>query len=108
LAAENDQLRSLLTAAGIELDKNYTQMVLMEPENGNLRQQVFLKKNQPKRTYTTGKARLMTSAEMQKALLEDLQKKQMTELHGGSWWSARRWGSRASRERSRESAGQQR
>jgi hypothetical protein len=75
LAAENDQLRSLLTAAGIELDKNYTQMDLMERENGNLRQQVFVKKNKPKRMYTTGKARLMTSAEMQKALLEDLQKK---------------------------------
>jgi ribosomal protein L12E/L44/L45/RPP1/RPP2 len=81
LAAENDQLRSLLKAAGIELDKNYAQMVLMERENGNMRQQLHAKKNKPKRTYTTGKARLMTSAEMAQALLDELQKKQMAELH---------------------------
>ncbi|KAJ7187490.1 hypothetical protein GGX14DRAFT_611378 [Mycena pura] len=64
LAAENDQLRNLLKAAGIELDKNYAQMVLMERENGNMRQQLHAKKNKSKRTYTTGnlKARLMTSA----------------------------------------------
>ncbi|KAF8131352.1 hypothetical protein K438DRAFT_1948084 [Mycena galopus ATCC 62051] len=78
LAAENEQLRSLLNAAGVALDNNYAQMAL---ENGNLRQQLHAKKNKPKRTYTTGKARLMTSAEMHQALLEDLQKKQMGELH---------------------------
>jgi hypothetical protein len=44
LAAENDQLRSLLKAAGIELDKNYAQMVLMEQENGNMCQQLQAKK----------------------------------------------------------------
>ncbi|KAJ7194459.1 hypothetical protein GGX14DRAFT_476434 [Mycena pura] len=81
LAAENDQLRNLLKAAGIEVDKNYAQMVLMERENGNMRQQLHAKKNKPKRTYTTGKARLMTSAEMAQALLDELQKKQMAELH---------------------------
>ncbi|KAJ7765951.1 hypothetical protein DFH07DRAFT_810290 [Mycena maculata] len=37
--------------------------------------------NKPKRTYTMGKARLMTSAEMAQALLDELQKKQMAELH---------------------------
>ncbi|KAJ7198162.1 hypothetical protein GGX14DRAFT_470402 [Mycena pura] len=81
LAAENDLLRNLLKAAGIELDKNYAQMVLMERENGNMCQQLHAKKNKPKRTYTTGKARLMTSAEMAQALLDELQKKQMAELH---------------------------
>jgi hypothetical protein len=82
LAAENNPLRAFLKAAGIELDKNYAQMVLMDRENSNLRQQVFAKKNKPKRTYTTGKARLMTSTEMQEALLKDWQKKQMAQLHG--------------------------
>ncbi|KAJ7781961.1 hypothetical protein DFH07DRAFT_764959 [Mycena maculata] len=81
LAAENGQLRSLLKAAGVDLDKNYAQMVLMERENANMRQQLYAKKNKRKRAYTTGKARLMTSAEMAKALLEALQKKQMAELH---------------------------
>ncbi|KAJ6461719.1 hypothetical protein C8R45DRAFT_1027787 [Mycena sanguinolenta] len=81
LAAENDQLRTLLKAAGIELDANYAQMVLMERENGDMRQQLHAKKNKPKRTYTTGKARLMTSDEMAQALLEELQKKQMADLH---------------------------
>ncbi|KAJ7927408.1 hypothetical protein B0H13DRAFT_1971212 [Mycena leptocephala] len=68
LAAENDQLRTLLKAAGIELDANYAQML-------------HARKNKPKRTYTTGKARLMTSDEMAQALLEELQKKQMADLH---------------------------
>jgi hypothetical protein len=81
LAAENDQLRTLLKAAGIELDANYAQMVLMERENGDMRQQLHARKNKPKRTYTTGKARLMTSDEMTQALLEELQKKQMADLH---------------------------
>ncbi|KAJ7765456.1 hypothetical protein DFH07DRAFT_770164 [Mycena maculata] len=81
LASENEQLRNLLKVAGIDLDKNYAQMVLMERENGNMRQQLYAKKSKPKRTYTTGKACLMTSAEMQQALLDELHKKQMTGLH---------------------------
>ncbi|KAJ7724727.1 hypothetical protein DFH07DRAFT_783203 [Mycena maculata] len=81
LASENEQLCNLLKVAGIDLDKNYVQMVLMERENGNMCQQLYAKKNKPKRTYTTGKARLMTSAEMQQALLDELHKKQMTGLH---------------------------
>jgi hypothetical protein len=81
VAAENDELRRLLDAAGVELDKNYAQMMLMNRENEIMRQQLHAKKNKTKRTYTTGKARLMTSAEMMQALLEDLHKKQMGELH---------------------------
>ncbi|KAJ7204972.1 hypothetical protein GGX14DRAFT_459068 [Mycena pura] len=56
-------------------------MVLMERENSNIRTQLHAKKNKRKRTYTTGKARLMTSVEMRQALLDDLHKKQMGELH---------------------------
>ncbi|KAJ6510319.1 hypothetical protein DFH09DRAFT_1198436 [Mycena vulgaris] len=81
VAAENDELRRLLNAAGVELDKNYAQMMLMNRENEIMRQQLHAKKNKTKRTYTTGKARLMTSDEMMQALLEDLHKKQMGELH---------------------------
>ncbi|KAJ7189790.1 hypothetical protein GGX14DRAFT_607865 [Mycena pura] len=81
LAAENDQLRALLKAAGVELDRNYAQMVLMERENINIRTQLHAKKNKRKRTYTTCKARLITSVETRQALLDDLHKKQMGELH---------------------------
>ncbi|KAJ7152085.1 hypothetical protein C8R46DRAFT_1121944, partial [Mycena filopes] len=81
VAAENEELRRLLNAAGIELDKDYAQMMLMNRENEVMRQQLHAKKNKTKRAYTTGKARLMTSAEMMQALLEDLHKKQMGELH---------------------------
>ncbi|KAJ7246020.1 hypothetical protein C8J57DRAFT_1476261 [Mycena rebaudengoi] len=81
LAAENDELRKLLKVAGIELDKNVAQMALMQRENANIRQQLHAKKNKQKRTYTTGQARLMTSAEMHTALWQELQKKQMSKLH---------------------------
>ncbi|KAJ6449296.1 hypothetical protein C8R45DRAFT_1131143 [Mycena sanguinolenta] len=80
LESENEQLRNLLRAAGVELEKNQAQMALMDHENANIRWQLHAKKNKPKRTYNTGHARLMTSEEMQQALLEDLQK-QMAELH---------------------------
>ncbi|KAF7335145.1 DDE-domain-containing protein [Mycena venus] len=83
LAAENEQLRSLLKVAGYDLDQNYAQMVLMEHENKNLRQQLFAKKNKAKRAYTTGKARLMTSSEMQEELLKTFQRSQMAEMHVG-------------------------
>jgi hypothetical protein len=83
LAAEVDQLHSLLKGVGYDLDHNYGHMVLMEHENKNMRQQLFAKKNKVKRAYTTGKARLMTSTEMQEELLKALQKKQMAEMHAG-------------------------
>jgi hypothetical protein len=81
LAAENDELRNLLKVVGIELDKNVAQMALMQQENANIRQQLHAKKNKQRWTYTIGQARLMTSAEMHTALLQELQKKQMGELH---------------------------
>ncbi|KAJ7722234.1 hypothetical protein DFH07DRAFT_1007167 [Mycena maculata] len=81
MRAENDDLRRIARAAGVELEKNYAQMILMNKENARLRQQLHAKKNKPKRTYTTGHARLMTSAEMTQKLLEELQKKEMGELH---------------------------
>ncbi|KAJ7800084.1 hypothetical protein B0H14DRAFT_3786646 [Mycena olivaceomarginata] len=56
-------------------------MALMQRENANIRQQLHAKKTKRKRTYTTGKAQLMTSEEMMSALLDDLHKKQMGELH---------------------------
>ncbi|KAF8172588.1 hypothetical protein K438DRAFT_1772629 [Mycena galopus ATCC 62051] len=81
LAAENDELRNLLKAPGIELDKNVAQMALMQRENANICQQLHAKKNKQKRSYMTGQARLMTGDEMHAALLKELQKKQMGELH---------------------------
>jgi len=79
LAAENEQLRAIARAAGVELEKNFTQMVLMVGENGRLRKQLYAKKNKPKRAYTTGHARLMTGDQMRQALLEELHKKKTGE-----------------------------
>ncbi|KAJ7876711.1 hypothetical protein B0H14DRAFT_3787481 [Mycena olivaceomarginata] len=79
--AENEELRNLLKVAGVELERNHAQMALMQRENANIRQQLHAKKTKRKRAYMTGKARLMTSEEMMSALLDDLHKKQMGELH---------------------------
>ncbi|KAJ7733895.1 hypothetical protein B0H16DRAFT_1892605 [Mycena metata] len=81
LITENEELRRIARAAGVVLDQNHAQMVLMNAENERLRQKLHAKKNKPKRSYTTGHARLMTGTEMQQALLTELQKKQMGELH---------------------------
>jgi hypothetical protein len=83
LAAEVDQLHSLLKGVGYDLEHNYGHMVLMEYENKNMRQQLFAKKNKAKRAYTTEKLRLMTSTEMQEELLKAFQKKEMAEMHAG-------------------------
>ncbi|KAJ7595276.1 DDE superfamily endonuclease-domain-containing protein [Mycena floridula] len=81
LEAENKRLHDIAQAAGVMLEKSYTQMVLMDNENERLRKQLHAKKTKPRRTYMTGKARLMTSEEMRAALLEEEQKKTMKELH---------------------------
>ncbi|KAJ7598287.1 hypothetical protein C8J56DRAFT_1091505 [Mycena floridula] len=81
LMMENEKLHDLAKAAGVILERSYAQMVLMEQENERLRTQLHAKKSKQHRTYTTGKARLMTSEEMRDALLEDEQKKTMKELH---------------------------
>ncbi|KAJ7587314.1 hypothetical protein C8J56DRAFT_891183 [Mycena floridula] len=83
LAAENAQLRDIAQAAGVQLEKNFAQMMLMDHENGRLRKQLHAKKNPVRRAYNTGKARLMTSEEMLEVLLHDEQKKLMKVLHQG-------------------------
>ncbi|KAJ7670345.1 hypothetical protein B0H17DRAFT_1085886 [Mycena rosella] len=71
-AEENERLRYIALLAGIELEKNHAQMVLMDRENERLRKQVFMKKEKAKtkRSYTTGHTCLLTGAEMQAALLQ--------------------------------------
>ncbi|KAJ7689183.1 hypothetical protein B0H17DRAFT_1202537 [Mycena rosella] len=49
LAEENARLRYIADLAGLELEKNYAQMILMDRENARLRKQVFAKKAKPKR-----------------------------------------------------------
>ncbi|KAF7344314.1 DDE-domain-containing protein [Mycena sanguinolenta] len=83
MAAENAQLRSIAQAAGVELERNHAQMILMDQENARLRKQLHAKKHKRKATYNTGYARLMTGAEIQAELLKELQKKQMAEMHVG-------------------------
>ncbi|KAJ6540381.1 hypothetical protein B0H19DRAFT_1077793 [Mycena capillaripes] len=88
------QLRSIAKAAGVERERNYVQMVLMDKENAHLRQQLQAKKQKRGRTYTTGHARLMTGPEMQAEFLKELQKKQRAEmlLGGESRASCRKTG----------------
>jgi hypothetical protein len=80
LAEENAQLRYIAEMAGIELEKNYAQLQLMGRENTRLRNQIFAKKSKPKRSYTTGHARLLTGPEMIAALLHDEHVKSMKVL----------------------------
>ncbi|KAJ6616052.1 hypothetical protein B0H10DRAFT_2219791 [Mycena sp. CBHHK59/15] len=63
MIAENEDLHRIVKAAGVELEKSYTQTILMHKENTHLSQ-----------------ARLMTSMEM---LLEEVERKQIGELHKG-------------------------
>ena len=83
MATENAQLRSIAAAAGVELERNHAQMILMDQENARLRKQLHAKKHKRKAAYNTGFARLMTGAEIQAELLKELQKKEMAEMHVG-------------------------
>lgn len=77
LAEENARLRYIAELAGIELEKNYAQMQLMNRENTRLRAQIVAKKSKQKRSYTTNQARLLTGSEMVAALLHDHHVKSM-------------------------------
>jgi hypothetical protein len=58
------ELRMLVKAAAVHLEKDYIQMKLMDGENGRLRKKIFAKENKRKRkVFDTAKARLLTSQE---------------------------------------------
>lgn len=63
LWAQNIQLRQIIASAAVQLEKDYAQMVLMDRENGELRQIAFEKKAKPSKKYETGHARILTSEE---------------------------------------------
>lgn len=71
--------QGIAEAAGIELEQNHAQMVLMDKENSTLQRKVFAKKQ--KQSYTTGGSQHMTGTEMQENMLHDLHKKVMQALH---------------------------
>jgi hypothetical protein len=81
LAAENDELRRITKAAGVELEKGYAHMILMDNENAELRQQLHANKSKRKRTYTEGYTRLMTSEEMMQALGRELVVNEFKKVH---------------------------
>ncbi|KAJ7758861.1 hypothetical protein DFH07DRAFT_772438 [Mycena maculata] len=80
LAEENARLRYIAELAGIELEKNYVQMQLMNRENTRLRTQIIAKKSKQKRSYMTNQARLLAGSEMVAALLHDDHVKSMTAM----------------------------
>ncbi len=72
LHRENQQLRHTIRLAEVQLEKDYTQMTLMDSENGRLCKQVYAKekKKAEKKGTTQAHARLMTGAENLDALAE--------------------------------------
>jgi hypothetical protein len=72
LRHENHMLRDKLHLAEVQLEKDFTQMKLMDSENGRLRKRAFAKekKKTEKRETTQAHARLMTGAENLDALAE--------------------------------------
>jgi hypothetical protein len=69
---ENQQLRHTICLAEVQLEKDFTQMKLMDSENGRLRKQVHGKERRKteKKSTTQAHARLMTGAENLDALAE--------------------------------------
>lgn len=72
LHRENQQLRHTIRLAEVQLERDFTQMKLMDTENGRLRKQVHAKEKRKaeKRGTAQGHARLMTGAENLDALAE--------------------------------------
>ena len=66
LEAQIEQLRAIANAACVQIQRDYTQMVLMDSENERLRQRAFAKQQKAKKTNvkTTAHPRHMTSDEI--------------------------------------------
>jgi hypothetical protein len=65
LEAQIEQLRAIANAACVQIQRDYTQMVLMDSENERLRQRAFAKQKMKKtNAKTTAHARHMTSDEI--------------------------------------------
>jgi hypothetical protein len=73
LRHENQMLRETLRLAEVQLEKDFTQMKLMDSENGRLRKRAYAKEKRKagKRETTLAHARLMTGAENLDALAEN-------------------------------------
>jgi DDE superfamily endonuclease len=69
---ENQMFRNTLRLAEVQLEKDFTQMKLMDSENGRLRKRAYTreKKKTEKRETTQAHARLMTGEENLNALAE--------------------------------------
>lgn len=82
LHCENQMLRNTLGLAEVQLERDFTQMKLMDLENGRLRKRAFAKekKKSEKKETTQGHARLMTGVENLDALAEKDFMKQWKEV----------------------------
>jgi hypothetical protein len=72
LCHENEMLRNTIHLAGVQLERDYTQMKLMDSENGRLQKCAFAKekKKLEKKETTQGHACLMTGEENLDVLAE--------------------------------------
>ena len=82
LRLENQMLRDTLRLAEVQLEKDFTQMTLMDMENGRLRKRAYAKekKKAEKKETTQAHARLMTGTENLDALAEKDFMKQWKEV----------------------------
>lgn len=73
LRLENQMLRDTLRLAEVQLERDFTQMTLMDAENGRLRKRAYAKekKKAERKETTQAHARLMTSAENLDALAKN-------------------------------------
>jgi DDE superfamily endonuclease len=83
LRNENAELRNLLNAAGIQLERDFAQLKLMDGENERLRKVAFAKeeKRMRKKELTTVHPRHMTGTEMLHILAQNDWKKKMKDVH---------------------------
>ena len=82
LCCENEMLQDTICQVEVQLEKDFTQMTLMDLENGYLRKQAFAKekKKMEKKETTQAHARLMTGEENLDALAEKDFMKQWKEV----------------------------
>ena len=83
LEAQIEQLRAIANAACVQIQRDYTQMVLMDSENERLRQRAFAKQQKAKKTNakTTAHPRHMTSDEILASLAMEDWRAAMKKVH---------------------------
>ncbi|KAK0461869.1 uncharacterized protein EV420DRAFT_1477588 [Desarmillaria tabescens] len=86
LLRENAELRKLMEMAAFQMEKDYTQKVLMDQENERIRGRLFQKINKPLKKQSNAYARHMTSEESLQQLAEEDWKAKMKIMFTSHEW----------------------